>query len=155
MKRVGPALIASTVIVMTVVAHWQAEPGRAASVVSKPVVAQDVQIFMQQKLKSSGETMAGIATGDFEKIKSGASKMVAMSKRTMWKQSQTPVYTQYTVDFVSNAQELVKAADAQNLEAASYAFSHLMVRCADCHSHVRSDKVASLDGLQQDLAATP
>jgi hypothetical protein len=105
----------------------------------------DVSVFMQEKLKSCDQVLRGIATQDHRQIKEAANKLIAMSKRALWRQKATAVYTQDTVDFVANVEFLGDMADAENLSGATLASSQLVVRCADCHSHVRTPKVARLD----------
>lgn len=107
-------------------------------------VPQDVKVFMRAKLKSCNRILKGLTSDDPQEVKFGVDELVAMSKKAMWHQKRTPVYVQDTADFVANVELLSLLTEQENMPAATLAFSQLMVRCNDCHSHVRVPKLAAL-----------
>ena len=151
-NRLTATLIAGTVAVAGLLSHHLTSATAQDEIERQrkhpTVVTQindDVSVFMQEKLKACDQVLQGIANEDHKQIAGAANKLMAMSKRALWRQRATAVYTQDTVDFVANVTLLRKMADADNLPGATLAYSQLIVRCADCHGHVRIPKVAQLD----------
>ncbi|MFK7820367.1 MAG: hypothetical protein AB8G99_16720 [Planctomycetaceae bacterium] len=104
------------------------------------------QIFMRDKLRISNQILRGLSTDEFDDVISGADRLTKMSKRSHWQRAGNPVYAQDTADFLDNIRLLRGMAEDKNQAGATLAFSQLMVRCSDCHNHVRSPKVAVLGG---------
>ncbi len=146
MPRISGTLAAAGLLCAALLLAHQYRQQVAASPTprAQPAVAatQDVRVFMQKKLKSCSAILEGLANDDFRGIQDGADELIAMSKRAMWQHQQTPGYVQDTADFVATVELLLRMAEAENAQAATLAYSQVIVRCADCHSHVRAPKLA-------------
>lgn len=105
---------------------------------------QDIEQFMARKLKSAQLTLEGVMTNRFQQIQDNASEMVALSRDAAWKQMASPSYIQDTADFVSAAEYLNRVAAAEDAEGTIMAFNRVTACCANCHQHVRTPRVASL-----------
>jgi len=100
------------------------------------------QIFMRQKLQICDQILRGISTDEFDDITKGTDRLLDMSKRSHWLHASNPAYAQDSADFVANVRLLRSMAEDKNLQGATLAYSQLVVRCSDCHRHVRGPKVA-------------
>jgi cytochrome c556 len=105
---------------------------------------QDIEQFMARKLKAAQLTLEGVMTNRFQQIQDNASEMVALSRDAAWKQMASPSYIQDTADFVSAAEYLNRVAAAEDAEGTIMAFNRVTACCANCHQHVRTPRVASL-----------
>ncbi len=108
------------------------------------------QIFMRQKLQICDQILGGISTDEFEDITKGADRLLDMSKRSHWLHASNPAYAQDSADFVANVRLLRSMAEDKNLAGATLAYSQLVVRCSDCHRHVRGPKVAGVSFRRRD-----
>lgn len=102
------------------------------------------QIFMREKLQICNQILRGLSSDEFGDVTKGADRLMDMSKRSHWLRANNPVYAQDTADFVANVQLLRTMGEDENLAGATLAYSQLMVRCSDCHGHMRGPKVAML-----------
>ncbi len=93
--------------------------------------------IMQQKLLRSQSVLRGIALQDFGLIQTNAEQLVKLSRFSGWYARQTPEYELFTVEFRRHADDLVKAAKAQNIDAATLAYTQLTFSCVSCHRSMR------------------
>lgn len=94
--------------------------------------------LMQGKLKHSQKVLEGIALGDFEEISKNADELISISKQAEWKVIKTPQYEMRSNEFRRTADELVKNAQAKNLDAAALSYVELTMTCVKCHKYVRA-----------------
>lgn len=120
--------------------------------IGAPVERRDVAEFMALKLKAAQLTLEGVMTNRFQQIQHNASAMVDLSRHAAWKQMASPTYIQDTADFVAAAEYLNRVATAEDAEATSMAFNRVMDRCASCHQHVRTPRVADSRPDEKSLA---
>lgn len=111
------------------------------------------QVFMREKLQISNQILRGLSSDEFDDVTKGADRLMDMSKRSHWLRANNPVYAQDTVDFVDTVRLLRSMGEDENLAGATLAYSQLMIRCSDCHSHVRGPKVAVIDLQDEQLFA--
>lgn len=111
------------------------------------------QIFMREKLQICNQILRGLSSDEFEDVTNGADRLLNMSKRSHWLRANNPVYAQDTADFVANVRLLRSMSEHENLAGATLAYSQLIVRCSDCHSHARGPKVALFEPGQARLVA--
>ena len=81
----------------------------------------DVKEAMRQKVAYSQQVLVGITLEDYGLIAKNAEKLVEVSNKTNWYSRQVPEYELLLNEFRRNAQELMKAGQQKNLDAASLA----------------------------------
>lgn len=101
-----------------------------------------VAFFMRAKLVNSQSVLEGLTTEDFDLIRTGAQRMIVMTKAAEWKAGGGDVYTQDSIRFVDAAQDLIKYANEKNIDGATLAYLQLTMNCVNCHKHVRSPAAA-------------
>jgi hypothetical protein len=114
-------------------------PGQAASPKKGGKKAEGV---MQKKLKESQKVLEGIALADFDEVVKHAEELLELSKEARFKVLDTPQYRNYSKDFRSHAEDLIKHAKRKNVDAAALAYVELTLTCVKCHKHVREKRMA-------------
>ena len=107
------------------------------AVVARGGTDPDTSEIMQHKLLHSQFILRGIALQDFTLIRTNAEQLVKLSRFSGWYARQTPEYELFTVEFRRHAEDLVKAAKKENIDAATLAYTQLTFSCVSCHSHMR------------------
>jgi hypothetical protein len=100
----------------------------------------DLHSIMKKKLVTSQKILEGIALEDFKKIQSSGEELMALSKETEWRVLRTPEYELQTGSFRRAAQDLVKSAEARNVDGAALAYVELTMTCVRCHKYVRDTR---------------
>jgi predicted lipid-binding transport protein (Tim44 family) len=101
--------------------------------------------FMARKLAAAQRALDGVARDDFDLIRETTTEMIELSRHEAWERMASPRFVQDTVDFVAAAEFLSRMADAKDSEGASLGFMRLTMTCTNCHSHIRSSRVALFD----------
>jgi hypothetical protein len=99
--------------------------------------------FMRDKLELSQGVLEGLTLEKFDLISAKAARLSAMSKEANWRAFENPDYDQQSVIFRRHADALVRAAKAENIDAATLAYVRLTMSCIDCHKLVRGKLVAA------------
>ena len=97
----------------------------------------DVKEAMRQKVAYSQQVLVGITLEDYGLIAKNAGKLVELSNKTNWYSRQVPEYELFLNEFRRNAQELMKAGQQKNLDAASLAYVQMTLSCVSCHQFIR------------------
>jgi len=100
---------------------------------------------MKFKLHHAQRVLEGIATENFEIIGDNTKKLKALSQQADWRIRQTSEYQRFTADFIRNLDSLIKAANDQNVDAATVAYFQMTVSCTTCHKYLRGDKAVGLN----------
>jgi hypothetical protein len=125
-SRFFPAqLILALLFTGTKPTHAQAEKGSG------------VKEAMRQKVAYSQQVLVGITLEDYRLIANNAEKLVELSNKTNWYSRQVPEYELFLNEFRRNAQELMKAGQQKNLDAASLAYVQMTLSCVSCHKFIR------------------
>lgn len=98
-------------------------------------------VFMRQKLELSKAVLEGLTTDKLDLIDKNAKLLKRASMAAEWEVKGMPnpaQYTAYTAEFQRLCQDLTKAAQEQNLDAATLAYVRMTTTCVDCHKFVRS-----------------
>ena len=94
-------------------------------------------IIMARKLDHSKGILEGLATDDFELIATNAKVMSTFTQLESWFRADVPEYkAQLELYRVAN-KELIRQADAKNLDGASLAYVQLTLSCVQCHKVIR------------------
>ena len=94
--------------------------------------------FMRGKLLSNQQVVEGLSMKNFELVKEGAKGVNALVKGQHWFVLDTPQYKQFTKEMESSANQLIRAADDKNIEAAALRYFDLTLRCIDCHRYLET-----------------
>ena len=97
--------------------------------------------FMRLKLDYAKKVLEGLVTEDFAAISDGARKLNLLSRAAEWEVPTIPHAEQYvplTTDFQRIADDLIKNAQAKNLDGATLVYTRLTMNCVDCHKYVRT-----------------
>jgi len=96
-----------------------------------------VKEAMRQKVAYSQQVLVGITLADYGLIANNAEKLVELSNKTNWYSRQVPEYELFLNEFRRNAQELMKAGQQNNVDAASLAYVQMIMSCVSCHKFIR------------------
>ncbi|REJ93200.1 MAG: hypothetical protein DWQ34_04815 [Planctomycetota bacterium] len=98
--------------------------------------------FMRQKLEASNMVLEGLCTDDFDMVKEGATRMNSISNSERWRVMNDAVYRQFSGDFQATTQQLVEAAEKENMDRATLKWVDATMSCIECHNFVRGIMVA-------------
>src|SRR5262249_25772808 len=93
---------------------------------------QPMSFWMTKKLEYSQNILAGLATGDFDKIVANAQSMRNLSKIEGFVRGQTPGYRSQLHLFEESTDEIIRQAKKDNVEGATLAFAQLTFSCVNC-----------------------
>jgi hypothetical protein len=97
-------------------------------------------IWMEMKLKYTEQILGGLTHGDFGAIRESAAAMALTGYLEKWFRAEDRAYKRQVALFEMANAELIRQADAKNLEGATLAFNQLTVSCVQCHKIVRDVK---------------
>lgn len=97
-------------------------------------------VWMQKKLKFSQQILAGIAAGDFDQIAKSGDTLKGMDKIESFIRARTPRYRTQLQLFQDANDEIIRQAEAENLEGVTLAFNQLTISCVNCHKHLREQE---------------
>jgi hypothetical protein len=98
------------------------------------------QEVMRLKLGASQEVLRGLALQDFSLIRTNATRLSRLSQGAGWSSRQSPEYELFTIEFRRSADELARAAEARNVDAATIAYTQMTFSCVSCHKYMRGQK---------------
>ncbi len=130
--RIGTRPAALCVLLLgcaAIVAVAQDEPGKSRAV------------FMRHKLELSKAVLEGLTTEKYDLIDKNAKLLKRASMAAEWEVKGMPdpaQYTAHTAEFQRLCQDMIKAAEDKNLDAATLAYVRMTTTCVDCHKLVRS-----------------
>lgn len=104
---------------------------------NKPERKPDV--WMQKKLKYSQQVLEGIAAGDFDLIAKSGDTLKGMDKIESFIRARTPRYRVQLQLFQDANEEIIRQAEAENLEGVTLAFNQLTISCVNCHKQLREE----------------
>ncbi len=98
--------------------------------------------WMKKKLQYSEEILAGLASEDFEQIRSAAKAMNALSQVEKWTHLARPDYRTLLSIFRDANETLIIEAEDEDLDGATLAYMQLTLSCVNCHKIVRHPTAA-------------
>ncbi len=101
----------------------------------------NVAPLMRRKLDRAKDILEGLTLEQFDKIASNARSLRLLSMEAGWNVVQTEEYRKQSDDFRRACTAIEKAADAKDVHRAALAYVSLTVRCVDCHSYMRENKI--------------
>ena len=140
-------------ILVVLLATLVAEPiGISNAPAQDPLGGADVEPthvkpLMRRKLDRAKNILEGLALEQFDKIASNARSLRLLSMEAGWNMVQTEEYRKQSDDFRRACNSIEKAAKAKDIHRAALSYVSLTVRCVECHSYMRDNKIklASVD----------
>lgn len=108
---------------------------------SQDAVPENIKPLMRKKLDHGKRILEGLTLEQFDKIASSARSLRLLSMEAGWNVLQTEEYQQQSDDFRRGCNSLEKAAQARDVHRAALAYVSLTVRCVECHSYMRENKI--------------
>ena len=125
MRKLGLGTCALALVAVLLVGSARTAPPR------------DVSKFMKAKTIHAQEVLKGLVTEDFPAVAKNAEQLRLLSLDANWQVLQTEEYGRLSSEFRRAASELIEAADAKNVDAATLAYLQLTISCVHCHKHLR------------------
>jgi hypothetical protein len=97
--------------------------------------------FMRQKLSFAKDVLEGLALEQFSTIEKGGKALKRLSEAADWELATIPSAADYvalTADFQRHADELVKQANARNIDGATLAYVKITMSCVQCHKFIHN-----------------
>lgn len=102
--------------------------------------------LMRAKLASTQRIVDGLVSKDFGDITKGAEEIIKICKAEEWKAHEDEVYSHHRRELMLQAEKMMSAATAENLDGAAYSYIHALTTCISCHDHCRDVlKIAHTD----------
>ncbi len=117
--------------------------------IAAPPDKKVMEKFMTRKLAAAQRALEGVAREDHELIQNATIEMIDLSRQAAWEQMASYRFVQDTADFVTAAEFLGRMADAKDAEGTSLGFMRLTMTCTNCHRHVRTARIAKLEGTSE------
>jgi len=133
------ALVGLFVAIPTIAPAQEAQPKQPQAKAEKSG-EQSASFWMERKLHLSQQLLAGITSGDFDKITTSAQAMRGLNKIEAFIRGQTPGYRTQLQFFDESLNEIIQQADKDNLEGAALGFTQLTISCVNCHKQLRAAK---------------
>jgi hypothetical protein len=97
-------------------------------------------VWMTKKLDFSQKILQGLTKGDFELVRKNADAMIVVGYLEKWDRAAIPTYRQQMKAFEEANKDLIRQADKEDVQAATRAYTKLVVSCVECHTVVRDAK---------------
>lgn len=99
--------------------------------------AKSSSVWMKKKLDYSEEILAGIAVADFDRVSVAAGHMRTLNKVESFARARNPAYRDQLKAFQEANEEILRRAEAKDVDGAAAAFSSLTTSCIRCHKDLR------------------
>lgn len=109
----------------------------------RPPLDRELQRFMRQKLSASNDILAGLCTEDLAQVAKAARQLQSMSHAEAWQVRNDPIYRQFSNEFRQTTDDLIKAAESDNLDRTLLKWMDATMGCVDCHRFVRGVRIAN------------
>ncbi len=96
---------------------------------------------MERKLLHSQKILEGLATNNFEKIGKGADELLECIKDATWRINDTEEYLTFSKIFQRDIEDIKKAVEKKNIDAASLAYGDMTRTCVKCHKYLRENRI--------------
>jgi hypothetical protein len=103
----------------------------------EPQEEKPASYWMRKKLEYSEKILGGLAAADFETIGKTARTMNSLTHMEKWVRGTVPEYRTQLQLFQNANEQIIRAADKQNLDGAALAYVQLTLSCVNCHKVVR------------------
>ena len=97
---------------------------------------------MREKLQHSQRILQAVTTSDWALLQRETQALTAITKTPTWTELMTSELRPYAGGFQKALEELSKAADRHDYDAAGANYSALTTACFACHKHVMNSRIA-------------
>jgi hypothetical protein len=97
-----------------------------------------VSFWMEKKLDYTQDILRGLVTGDLDDVAEKAEQMRLLSKVEGWIRNRKPGYRAQLQAFEFANAEILRHAQADNVDGATIAFQQLTISCVSCHKMLRN-----------------
>jgi cytochrome c556 len=97
-----------------------------------------VSFWMEKKLQYTQDILRGLVTGDLDDVAEKAEQMRLLAKVEGWIRSRKPGYRAQMQAFEFANAEILRHAQADNVDGATIAFQQLTISCVSCHKMLRN-----------------
>jgi cytochrome c556 len=104
-----------------------------------PKPDEEPSFWMKKKMEYSEQILHGLAKEDYELIAKNARSMKALSQMEKWVRASLPEYRAQLRIFENANEQLIRSADAEQLDGAALAYVQLTLSCVNCHKVVRAN----------------
>jgi hypothetical protein len=112
----------------------------ASATAQDPRKDDEASPWMKRKLELSQRVFAGLAAGDYDAIGESARTMENLNRIELFIRGRNDDYRTQLRAFQFANRELIRAADAKNLDRATLAFQQMTLSCVNCHKQLRDGK---------------
>ena len=97
--------------------------------------------WMKKKLEWSQSILAGLAKSDWDKMAQDARGLRTLSKiEGRFRRTDQAAYRAQLAVFDQANEELLKAAEEENIDAATLSYMHLIHSCVNCHKLLQKEQ---------------
>jgi hypothetical protein len=108
------------------------------------------QKVMHDKLLHAQKILEGISTDDFDLIKRHAQQLKVISLSANWN-SNSHSLGRHNIDIVHSLDQIMDAANDQDIRGATLAYMSLTLSCTECHYNPHGKDIALSDQLRDEI----
>ncbi len=97
---------------------------------------------MREKLTHTQAVLEALTTSNYEMLKSHSTELSKATSRPGWDVLRTPEYRRYSEAFLRATEDLVRAAEARDMDLAMAHYTEMTNRCYQCHRYIRNSRIA-------------
>jgi hypothetical protein len=108
----------------------------------QPAVAEEKQstdVAMLKKLEHSRDVLNGLVMEDFDKVLKSAKALNKLAKRK-WTENESSGYRTQNQVFWFTTGTLILAAEQENIDSATLAYTQMTFSCVNCHKLLRNSR---------------
>ncbi len=111
----------------------------AGAIAEEPQHEEPGSFWMKKKVEYSERILEGLAKEDYEEIAKSARSMSALTQLEKWVRASVPAYRSQLRIFENANDQLIRTAEAEQLDGAALAYVQLTLSCVNCHKVVRDN----------------
>lgn len=128
------------VLLSQVAGQEKSKPGATPTDSKAPADTQETEKFdfwMNVKLVESQKLFAALAQADFPTLLESGQRLKAVSGLEGFVRRKTPGYRTQLKTFEFSVDEILRQAEAENIEGVTLGFQQLTLSCVHCHKQLR------------------
>jgi hypothetical protein len=98
--------------------------------------------IMRDKLTHAQAVLEALTTSNYEMLKSHSTALSKATGQAGWDVLRTPEYRRYSETFLRVTEDLVRAADARDMDLAMTHYTAMTNSCYQCHRYIRNARIA-------------
>jgi hypothetical protein len=96
---------------------------------------------MRQKLEHAQRILGALVTSDWEQLERHGRELARAAQEPAWAVLKAPEYTQHSQAFLRATDDVIRAAQLRDIEAASRGFVSLSMSCVSCHRYMARSRI--------------